>query len=98
MRKFVMLCVIVGAASAPFITVAATATNHAVHAKEGWALYSKDGRWLGAIHKVSEDGSVELVLNDKLVVIPASTLLELNGKLITRLTKSDVDGLPQQTN
>ncbi|SRR5260370_25402393 len=97
MKRLVMLCLIAGAAQVPLMSVAAIAANQAAHAKEGWALYSEDGRWLGQVYKVGEDGSVKLILADKMVVIPASTLREVKGKLTTKLTKSDVYGLPRQT-
>jgi hypothetical protein len=97
MKRLVMLFLIASAAQVPLMSGMAIAGNAPVHAKEGWALYSKDGRWLGTVYKVGEDGSVKLFLNDRMVVIPASTLLQVDGKLSTKLTKSDVYGLTRQT-
>ena len=73
MKRLVMLCLIASAALVSLLSGAAIAANQPAHAKEGWALYSKDGRWLGTVSKVGEDGSVKLIFNDKLVVIPACT-------------------------
>jgi hypothetical protein len=97
MKRLIMLCLIAGAAQVPLMSVAAIAANQVVHAREGWALYSQDGIWLGSVYKVGEDGSINLILNEKKVVIPAKTLREVNGRLTTKLTKSDVDSLTRQT-
>ena len=98
MNRLVMLCLIAGAtAQVPLMSVAAIAADQVAQAKEGSALYSEDGRWLGQVYKVGEDGSVKLIFDGKVVIIPANTLRQVEGKLTTKLTKSDVYGLSRQT-
>jgi hypothetical protein len=97
MKRLVMLCLIAGAAQVPLMSVAAIAADQAAQAKAGWAIYSQDGCWLGRVYNVGEDGSVKLLLDDKMVIIPAKTIRQVEGKLTTKLTKSDVDGLPRLT-
>jgi hypothetical protein len=96
MKKLVMLCLIAGAAQVPLMSAAALAADQAAQVKQGSLLYSEDGHRLGTVYKVGEDGSVKLIYDSRLVVIPASTLSDVNGKLTTTLTKSDVHGLTQQ--
>ena len=98
MKRLLMLCLL-GAAVAqmPLVVSTAFAADQLVQAKEGSMLYSEDGRRLGAVYKVSDDGSVKVIYNNKMVVIPASTLTDVKGKLTTTLTKSEVYGLTQQS-
>lgn len=96
MKKLIMFCLCAVAAPMPLISHAAWAADQATQVKEGSMLYSEDGRRLGAVYKVGDDGSVKVIYNNKVVVIPASTLSDVNGKLTTTLTKSDVYGLTKQ--
>ena len=97
MKKLLMLCLCAVVAQAPLMSTAAFAADQVVQAKEGSLLYSEDGRRIGTVYKVSDDGSVKVIYNDKLVVIPASTLSDVKGKLTTTLTKSEVYGLTRQS-
>jgi hypothetical protein len=96
MKNLVMLCMWAVVAQVPLMSTAALAANEVTQAKEGSLLYSEDGHRLGTVYKVGEDGSVKLIFNDKMVVIPANTLSEAKGKLTTTLTKTDVYGLTQR--
>lgn len=68
------------------VTQAAAA---AVTPKAGTMLYS-NGQRLAAIYRVTADGNPQVILEGKLVTIPASTLSEVNGKVTTSLTKHDL--------
>jgi hypothetical protein len=74
------------AAEEPSSPAAATA---AVAAK-GKMLVGSDGGRLGSVYRVSADGSAQIIIDGKLVTVPASTLSMANGKLTTSLTKSEV--------
>lgn len=67
-------------------TVAGAAT-----ATAGKMLYGPDGRRIASIYRVTSNGTAELILNGKLVRVPASTLSEVNGKLTTSLTKKELN-------
>jgi hypothetical protein len=97
MNQLVMLCLCAVLGQLLLMSQAAVGADQVVQAKEGTLLYSQDGRRLGTVYKVGEDGSVKLIFNNKLVVIPASTLADAKGKLTTTLTKTDVYGLAQQS-
>jgi len=56
----------------------------------GKVLVDANGKYLGSIYKVAPDGSAQLVLEDRLVTIPASTISQTDGKFTTSLTKRDI--------
>ena len=71
----------------------------AVHAEEagakaavaaGKALYSANGQRIGAIYRVTQAGQVQLILEGRLVNVPAETISDNAGKLTTSLTKADL--------
>lgn len=66
----------------------APAGNVAVNA--GKMLYSSNGQRVAAIYRVTSEGNPQVILNGKLVTVPASTLSEVNGKVTTSLTKSEL--------
>jgi hypothetical protein len=61
-----------------------------VVATEGKMLVSANGSRLGAVYKVTGDGSAQLIVDGKMVTVPASTLSVVDGKLTTSLSKSDL--------
>lgn len=56
----------------------------------GKMLYSTGGKKLAAVYKISASGAPQLLLNGKLVTVPAATLTEVNGKVETSLTKKEL--------
>jgi hypothetical protein len=90
-----------------FLAVAALATPIAAHAASdsstvrseagapvqvapGKMIYSGTAR-LGSVYRVNGDGNPQVVLDGKLVTIPASTLSNVDGKLTTSLSKKDIN-------
>jgi hypothetical protein len=59
-------------------------------AEKGKMLLSSNGSRLGAVYRVTPDGSVQLILDGSMVTVPASTLSVVDGKLTTSLSKSEV--------
>jgi hypothetical protein len=59
-------------------------------AEKGKVVVSSNGSRLGSVYKVGPDGSAQIIIDGKLVTIPASTLSNVDGKLTTSLTKSEV--------
>lgn len=57
----------------------------------GKQLFDSTGRKVGAIYRVTADGNPQVILNGKLVTIPASTLSNVNGKITTSLSKADLE-------
>ena len=61
-----------------------------VLAAPGKLVVTSTGARLGAVHRVTDDGSAQLIIEGKMVTIPASTLSLADGKLTTSLSKADV--------
>jgi hypothetical protein len=59
-------------------------------AVKGKMLVAANGARLGSIYRVGPDGSAQLIIDGKMVTVPASTLSVSDGKLATTLTKSEV--------
>lgn len=56
----------------------------------GKMLLAANGARLGAIYRVTDDGSAQLIVDGKMVTVPAATLSVVDGKLTTSLSKSDL--------
>ena len=52
----------------------------------GRPLYASDGKRIGIVYRVTSDGTAQLILNGKLVSIPAASITTANGKFQTSLT------------
>lgn len=59
-------------------------------AQRGKMLFSASGTRLGAVYRVGPDGSAQVILEGKMVTVPANTLSVVDGKLTTSLSKSDI--------
>lgn len=80
------------AVAAQEIPAAKTAPATAI-AAPGKALVAANGAHLGEVYRVGPDGSPQIILDGKLVTVPAITLSNVDGKLTTSLTKSEVRAL-----
>ncbi|HMK85389.1 MAG TPA: hypothetical protein VK437_05480 [Steroidobacteraceae bacterium] len=63
-------------------------------AEKGKMLVASNGSRLGIVYRVGPDGSAQIIIDGKLVSVPASTLSNVGGKLTTSLSKSEVLALP----
>jgi hypothetical protein len=61
-----------------------------VSAVKGTMLISANGTRLAQVYRVGTDGSAQIIIDGKLVTVPAATLSMSGGKLTTSLTKSAV--------
>ena len=59
-------------------------------AVKGSMLVSANGSRLAQVYRVNPDGSAQIIIDGKLVTVPAATLSMAGGKLTTSLTKSEV--------
>ena len=82
----IVMCAFVlpAAAQAP-----ADAASGAV-AEKGKMVVASNGARLGAVYRVTPDGSVQIIIDGKLITVPASTLSNVDGKLTTNLSKNEV--------
>jgi hypothetical protein len=68
----------------------ASSETAAAVAEKGKMLVASNGARLGTVYRVGADGSAQIIIDGKLVSVPASTLSSVDGKLTTNLTKSEV--------
>ena len=61
-----------------------------VSAVKGSMLISANGSRLAQVYRVGPDGSAQIIIDGKLVTVPAASLSISAGKLTTSLTKSEV--------
>ncbi|MCW1431193.1 hypothetical protein [Novosphingobium sp. JCM 18896] len=78
------------AESSQSVRAATDAAAGAVAVNAGKMLYSSNGQRVAAIYRVTADGNPQIILNGKLVTVPASTLSDVNGKVTTSLTKIEL--------
>jgi hypothetical protein len=62
----------------------------AVSPVKGSMLVAANGARLAPIYRIGPDGSPQIILEGKMLTIPAATLSMADGRLTTSLTKSEV--------
>jgi len=85
MKKFGILSL--GVLLAVSFTSAAYADNIAT---KGQMLYDSNSARVATVHKVNDDGSVSIILDGKVISVPANTLSVVDGHLTTNMTKNQV--------
>ena len=79
------------AASAEVREAAAPSASAPLAVSAGKMLYGTDGKRIGQIYRVTGAGDVQLIVAARLVMVPAATLSDVNGKITTSLTKADLN-------
>lgn len=69
-------------------TTEATAAN--VNAVAGQMIYGSNGQRVAAVYRVTASGAVQVILDGKLVTVPSDTLSDVNGRLSTSLTRTQL--------
>ena len=92
MKKFNVIFVLGVLAMLPVVR-AQTASEGAAVVTKGVMLFSADGSRLGAVYRVTEDGSAQIIIDTKMVTVPVTTISTKEGKLITTLKKAQVISL-----
>jgi hypothetical protein len=77
-----LLCVLV--------TLTAAAQDVDTSAMKGKMLTASNGARLGQVFRVAADGSVQMIIEGKLISVPVSTLTSVDGRLTTSLSKNEV--------
>jgi hypothetical protein len=101
MTKFAPLAALATLASFALVPLVAhadavvTGVSHAEGAapfkiSEGKMIYGANGQRLAPVYRVNADGSVELIMEGRLLTIPATILSDVNGKLTSSETKSEL--------
>ena len=92
MRKFTAAAITSTIATAVFM-LAVTIGATPAHAKDGIAvgkmIYTADKHQLGAVYSVKKDGSAEVIVDTRIVTLPAASVETKDGKLWTTLTRKE---------
>jgi hypothetical protein len=62
-------------------------------AAKGKVVVAADGARLGTVYRVGSDGAVQIIIDGKMITVPASTLSSVDGRLVTSLSKHEVQAL-----
>lgn len=81
------------AESSQTVRAATDASAAPVAVSVGRMIYGGNGQRIAPAYRVTSEGTVQVILNGKLVNIPASSLSEANGKVATTLTKAELSRL-----
>jgi hypothetical protein len=92
MKKFATLALAASLATIAVLPVAVRADegSHAVGVSAGKMLYSANGQRIAAIYRVTEGGTVQVILEGRMVNVVASSLSVAGGKIVTSLTKAEL--------
>lgn len=99
MKKFATLVAVAAIASVPAVAFAETtqvreateeAAAGAVSVNAGKMLYAADGYRIAPIYRVTADGNPQVILNGRLVTVPASSLSDAGGKVTTSMSKKEL--------
>jgi hypothetical protein len=102
MNKLAPLAVLATLATFSLVPIAvhAAETSQSVRAEvavatpmkiaEGKMVYGNNGQRLAPVYRVNSDHSVQLILEGRLVTIPATVLADVNGKLTASETRADL--------
>ena len=71
---------VTGSVTSPALTVAA-----------GKMLYGPDNRRLASIYRVAANGDAQIIIDGRLLTVRAATLSTATGKIVTSLTKTQIN-------
>jgi len=83
----VSLCALVTLSGA---VLSVAAAEESVSPVKGSMLVAANGARLAPVYRVGPDGSPQIIIEGKMVTIPATTLSMAGGRLTTSLTKNEV--------
>jgi hypothetical protein len=90
MNKFAPFAVLATLATFSLVPVAVHAQTAAPKIVEGKMVYAANGQRLAPVYRVNADGSVQMIMEGRLVTVPATVLSEVNGKLTSSENKGEL--------
>jgi len=57
----------------------------------GKMLYGPDGHRIASIYRVAANGDAQIIVDGRLLTVPAATLSTATGKVATSLTKTEIN-------
>lgn len=82
---------VLAAEASESVTAAAEATTAPLSISSGRMLYATTGQRVAPVYRVNADGNPQVILNGKLITIPSSSLSQVEGKVVTSLTKAELN-------
>lgn len=89
----VMACMFAAGAAVAQDQAGAAAATPVASATKGQMVVSANGARLGTVYRLTADGSPQVIIDGRMVTIPATTLSVSDGKLTTSLSKSAVSAI-----
>jgi hypothetical protein len=86
----VSLLAVAALSGAAFSVAVADEAQAPVSPVKGSMLVAANGARLAPVYRVGADGSAQIILEGKMVTIPAAKLSMASGRLTTSLSKSEV--------
>ncbi|KMS59633.1 hypothetical protein V474_10575 [Novosphingobium barchaimii LL02] len=98
MKKFASLVALATVAAFPAVAFAETAqvrdsTEQAASPAPltaGKMLYAADGVRIAPVYRITAEGNPQVILNGRLVTVPASSLSDVGGKVTSSLSKKEI--------
>lgn len=90
LATFTLLPVAVHAETSQTVRAATDVAAPAVSVVAGKMIYGANGQRVAAVYRVTDSGVVQVIIDGKLVTVPASSLSEQNGKVVTSLSRSEL--------
>ena len=86
----VSLCALVSLSGVVYAAPSDEGATAQASAVKGNMLVAADGARLAPVYRLNADGSPQIILDGKLVTVPAASLSMAGGRLMTSLTKREV--------
>lgn len=90
LATFTLLPVAVHAETSQTVRAVTETTAPAVSVAPGNMIYGANGQRIAAVYRVTAASGVQIIIDGKLITVPASSLSEQNGKVVTSLTRSEL--------
>lgn len=90
MKKILLFLAMSVGLATPILAQAQTAPASAVTVEVGKPLVDVDGKRIGAVYRVGDDGAAQVIIEGKMYSVPAVTLSMVDDKLVTSLKKKEV--------
>ena len=89
-KLVVSLCALVTLSGAVYSVSASEGAATGVSPVKGSMLVAANGARLAPVYRVGPDGAAQIIIEGRMVTIPAATLSVAGGRLTTSLTKNEV--------
>ncbi len=91
MRKPIILLTAAALTVVNFAYITATPAYAQTEVVEpGKPLFDADGKRVGAIYRVTADGSPQLIIGGKMVTVPVTSVSVNGGRVVTTITRKEL--------